>query len=569
MRVPRSILPLALLIVVLATAAAFLVAEWRASARSRLLIDHSYAVIDAALALTAAMADAEAAERGFIATGAESAAQPLDAAVAAVPARLAALRGLVADNPEHLRHVEAAASLWDAWQARLAALVAEARTGDAAGARAALAGEAGRAMADVRAEAARLQAGERQLLAERLAEGDRRRDRLGLAIGAVLVLAGLGMAASVLVLSRRTTTLARDVSSQRQIARSLEEATFELAGQVSTVRAELTDTARRFDAALRTAPIVLASQDRELRYRWMRNSLLGQPAEWFIGRTDAELMPEPARSRMIAAKEETLRSGEPRDFEIFLSASGEADGKWYDVHIESTRDDKGSIDGVTSVHSEVTERKRRERHIRLLMRELAHRSKNTLAVTQAMARQTAATAGDMETFLERFADRLEALGRAHTLLVDEGWSGAGIGDMVRAQLGHYADLVGRQVFLDGPAITLPAEMIQNIGLALHELATNAAKYGALSTPDGRVDIAWSAEPGPGGTLAIVMSWRESGGPPVTPPARRGFGQLVIERTVARAVGGEVELDYAPAGLRWTLRFERPPEAGEAPLANGA
>ena len=110
------------------------------------------------------------------------------------------------------------------------------------------------------------------------------------------------MALSVITLTRRAATLVRDVQSQRQIARTLEEATFELAGEVSSVRAELGHTALRFDAALRSAPIAISSQDQDLRYLWMRNSLLDRPADWFIGRTDLDVIPEPACSRLVGSK---------------------------------------------------------------------------------------------------------------------------------------------------------------------------------------------------------------------------------------------------------------------------
>jgi PAS domain S-box-containing protein len=556
--------PIVLLLLIFAGVATFLAAQWSAASRSRALTDQSHRVVETTLSLLKDMVDAETAQRGFLLTGDETYLAPLRAAEISIPLRFGTLETLSAETPAHRARLRALSSLWAQRAALLKDSIDRMRSGDVEAARAIVASARGKDLMDrIRSEADAIQSAERTLLTERLAASDRSRDRLGIVLSLVLVLAALGMVASVLALSRRAATLVRDVQSQRQLAQSLEEATVELAGEVTSVRAELSDTALRFDAALRTAPIVITSQDRELRYLWMRNSLMGRPPEWFIGKTDAEVMPEPARSRLVAGKEEALRTGEAKSFEIFVPGTADGEGAWYDIHVEPTRDEKGSIDGVTAVAMEVTERKKRESHVRLLMRELAHRSKNTLAVTQAMARQTAANSASLDEFLERFGERLDALGRAHGLLVNEGWTGARIEDLVRSQLGHYSQLAGRQIFISGPDLTLPTEMIQNIGLALHELATNAAKYGALSTPEGRVDITWTAVPRPDGSTDVTIGWTESGGPPVRPPTHRGFGQIVIERTVARAVGGTVELDYRPEGMVWTLSFVLDAEANPA------
>jgi PAS domain S-box-containing protein len=563
-RLPRFAVPIVLLLLIFAGVATFLAAQWSAASRSRALTDQSHRVVETTLSLLKDMVDAETGQRGFLLTGDEAYLAPLRAAEISIPLRFGTLETLSTETPEHRARLRALSSLWAQRVALLKDSIDQMRSGDLEAARAIVASARGKDLMDrIRSEADAIQSAERTLLTERLAASDRSRDRLGIVLSLVLVLAALGMVASVLALSRRAATLVRDVQSQRQLARSLEEATVELAGEVTSVRAELSDTALRFDAALRTAPIVITSQDRELRYLWMRNSLMGRPPEWFIGRTDAEVMPEPARSRLVAGKEEALRTGEAKSFEIFVPGMVDGEGAWYDIHVEPTRDAKGSIDGVTAVAMEVTERKKRESHVRLLMRELAHRSKNTLAVTQAMARQTAANSASLDEFLERFGERLDALGRAHGLLVNEGWTGARIEDLVRSQLGHYSQLAGRQIFMSGPDLTLPTEMIQNIGLALHELATNAAKYGALSTPEGRVDITWTAVPRQDGSTHVTIGWTESGGPPVSPPTHRGFGQIVIERTVARAVGGTVELDYRPEGLAWTLSFVLDADANPA------
>src|SRR5262249_7888577 len=147
----------------------------------------------------------------------------------------------------------------------------------------------------------------------------------------------------------------------------------------------------------------------------------------------------------------------------------------------------------------------------------------------------------------RFSERIQALSANQDLLVRNEWNGVEIKDLVHAQLAHFADLIGSRIAVRGPKLRLKAASAQAIGLALHELATNAGKYGALSTDTGRVDVRWGTD---GETL--TMSWTEREGPPVSAPKRRGFGTVVMETMAERSVDGTVYLDYTPAGLSWRL-----------------
>ena len=193
---------------------------------------------------------------------------------------------------------------------------------------------------------------------------------------------------------------------------------------------------------------------------------------------------------------------------------------------------------------DITERKAHEEQIHLLMREVNHRAKNMLSLVQAIARQTAAR--DPEDFLGCFTERIQALAANQDLLVKNRWQGADVEQLVRAQLAHFADLVGSRIAVDGPKLCLKATAAQAIGLALHELATNAGKYGSLSVGSGGVDVCWCLD---GDVFA--MGWIERNGPPVSPPKRRGFGSTVVDLMAKRSVG-EVKLDYAPSGLVWRL-----------------
>jgi PAS domain S-box-containing protein len=194
---------------------------------------------------------------------------------------------------------------------------------------------------------------------------------------------------------------------------------------------------------------------------------------------------------------------------------------------------------------EVTERKGREERERLLMREINHRAKNMLSLVHAIARQSAAR--DLPDFIGRFTERIQALAANQNLLIRNELCGVDVQDLVRAELTHFADLVGSRIAVHGPNLRLNAAAAQAIGLAMHELATNAGKYGALSTGGGHVNVCWETD---GDTL--TMSWTECGGPHVSPPERRGFGTVVTQEMVERSVDGNVDLNYAPPGLTWRL-----------------
>ena len=185
-------------------------------------------------------------------------------------------------------------------------------------------------------------------------------------------------------------------------------------------------------------------------------------------------------------------------------------------------------------------------YIHLLMREADHRAKNMLGLVQAVARQTAA--GEPENFISRFTERMQALAANHDLLIRNEWQGVAVVDLIRTQLAHFADLIGARVALRGPTnLRLNAAACEVIGLVLHELATNATKYGALSVDGGGIDISWGVK----GDM-FTMSWIEHDGPPVSRPERTGFGSTVITSLPELTIGGEAQLEHAPSGTTWRL-----------------
>jgi PAS domain S-box-containing protein len=247
--------------------------------------------------------------------------------------------------------------------------------------------------------------------------------------------------------------------------------------------------------------------------------------------------------------EAALNPADPRRSATeFRVRRGDGEVRWVETlglaYFEGAGRERQAVSFVGTTQ-DITERKEREEREHLLMREVNHRAKNMLSVVDSIAHQTAAK--NPSDFVERFSERIQSLSANQELLVRNEWRGVDLEDLVRAQLSHFADLIGSRIAANGPKLRLRAASAQAIGLALHELATNAGKYGALSTEKGRVDVFWAIE---GETL--TMSWTECEGPPVSAPERRGFGTTVVERMAESSLGGTVDLDYAPSGLTWHL-----------------
>lgn len=238
------------------------------------------------------------------------------------------------------------------------------------------------------------------------------------------------------------------------------------------------------------------------------------------------------------------RTGEPIRFE----QQSEMLGRWFNVYAFRIGARQGHR--VAVLFNDITGRKSLEEQNRMLMLEAHHRSKNMLGLVQAIARQTASSGAD--DFIVRFIERVQALSAAQDLLFRNSWKTAPLADLVQSQLAHFADLVGERIEIAGPSLSLTPEATRALGMALHELATNAAKYGALSNATGCVAITWVLEPGASAVRTFTLSWQESGGPPVVMPERSGFGSRLTTGMVEASTGGQVWVDFAPAGLSWRL-----------------
>jgi PAS domain S-box-containing protein len=200
---------------------------------------------------------------------------------------------------------------------------------------------------------------------------------------------------------------------------------------------------------------------------------------------------------------------------------------------------------IIGVFDDVTERRRAEKRQRLLINELNHRVKNTLATVQSIAAQTLRSAPDLPRAREAFEARLLALAGTHDLLTAESWHGARLADVVASAMTPFETERRPQISRSGPAVWLTAQRALALSMALHELATNAVKYGALSVAEGRVTIRWTVSD----DNMLTLSWVEQDGPPVQPPERSGFGSRLLQRSLARELDGEVAFTFAPEGVR--------------------
>jgi PAS domain S-box-containing protein len=255
------------------------------------------------------------------------------------------------------------------------------------------------------------------------------------------------------------------------------------------------------------------------------------------------------------AREAVERSLDPEvraDHALELRVIGRDDGveRWLSIRGEVLFSPEGRPQRFLGAVVNITDRKRAELHLRLLVNELNHRVKNSLATIQAIAAQSFNGSRSLPEAQEAFTNRIVALSEAHDLLTRENWEGAELHDIASRLVTLHGGPV--RFGLSGPAIRLSPRAALSLSMALHELATNAVKYGALSVPEGRVAIAWDLAQG-SGAQRLDLSWAEHDGPPVTPPTRRGFGSRLIERGLAAELSGEASIRFEPEGVVCRIR----------------
>ena len=252
---------------------------------------------------------------------------------------------------------------------------------------------------------------------------------------------------------------------------------------------------------------------------------------------------------------DAARAGRPCRFQAMLGTGvDEAAATWWDIAVTPIDGADGRPERILAVSRDITELKRNEARQTLLMQELAHRVKNILAMVQAVAAQTLRNAPSLEAAGEALGARLVALAQAQDVLMQGAWASASLSELVAGAVALHGDGVPGRFRVTGPELTLGPRPGLTLALMLHELGTNAAKYGALSTPEGHVAIAWEAA-GTGAGARLRFRWEEVGGPPVAPPTRTGFGTRLITRNLTHSFGGTVDLAFPPTGAVLTLDAE--------------
>lgn len=317
----------------------------------------------------------------------------------------------------------------------------------------------------------------------------------------------------------------------------------QLEARVDARTQELAEAKQRFEIALRGSPISVFSQDQDLRFTWAHNLPAGLKPEDIVGKTDADIFPAETAEDIMDAKLEVMETGKSKELEVDTKLA-RRERSFY-VVIEPLTNETGETVGTASVAVDISERKANEQQLRLLLRELTHRSKNLLAVIHAIARQTAARTASVDEFLDRFGARLYAIGMSHDLLVADDWHGASLRMLIEQQLESHAEGFGERIAIEGEDVMLKPEAVHNLGLALHELIANAEKFGALSDPQGAIRIKWDfCEE----AHKLKLTWEESGGPEVEEPSRSGFGRTMLENVVAKVLAGDVTLSFPVEGV---------------------
>ena len=299
--------------------------------------------------------------------------------------------------------------------------------------------------------------------------------------------------------------------------------------------------------ALRNTGISVLYQDRELRVLWAQNL----PPAWSIneisGLTDHDFLPSSQAERLTAAKRKVIATARPESLEVsFPNREG---ARWFTVWIDADKSSDGAVQAVVTTAVDITEQKRREQTLKSLLREVAHRSKNLLAIIQSIAAQTGRYSDTIDVFLARFRGRLQSLASSQDLVTSSNWRGADLRDLVLGQVGRYSAKPHETVRFEGENPYLNPNAALHIGLAMHELAVNSVSYGALARPDGFVTVAAHLT-APPENKDLALTWSEKIGSMGN--GKKRFGSVALERVVPASLNGTATLDISNNQLDYRL-----------------
>jgi PAS domain S-box-containing protein len=278
--------------------------------------------------------------------------------------------------------------------------------------------------------------------------------------------------------------------------------------------------------------------------------LYGWSADEAVGRTVLDLNVGPAAREVAKAIMDRLKAGESWSGEFDLQRK---DGSTFPAHVTDSpvHDESGRLVGIVGISYDITPAREAAEKQALLVRELHHRVKNTLATVQAIMGSTARAALSVEEFQLSFQARIASLAKTHSLLANDEWQTVSFDHLLAGELEPFDDGSGRRIRLEGPRVVLPSDIAVPLGMAVHELTTNAAKYGALSELGSSVHVRWDVV-GADNERKLWWEWKELGGPKVEVPTREGFGSRLLRRVLNMQIGAEVDIDFAPDGLQVTV-----------------
>jgi PAS domain S-box-containing protein len=310
-------------------------------------------------------------------------------------------------------------------------------------------------------------------------------------------------------------------------------------------RDELASSERFANAVLQQAIDAMLVCDEGGRIRHASGAAVALAGADPVGLTVAEAFRSPVHTKTGIALAEL--ADKARAGEVIQGIELEMGAQVYLLSAGPLTTNRGTGAGCVVSMIDITRRKQAEQHQQMLLQELSHRVKNVIAVVSSIAAQSLSEHRPPAQARDAFLGRLQALSNTQTLLTGQLWQGARLRDLVASEVAPY----GERASVAGPDLVLNAKAAQTLGLVLHELATNAAKYGALSVPGGRVSVAWEVSgEHPGSRLRL--RWDEAGGPPVSPPQQRGFGQRLVEQAVSYDLSGTGHVDFRTEGVRYTL-----------------
>ena len=386
------------------------------------------------------------------------------------------------------------------------------------------------------------------------------REALAYTVIGGLVAMGLSILAATLMAAR----IAKPISNLSQYATSLAQGQkvepekyriTEIENVRSSLNAALAKSARLTALVTSSGDAVIGVGLNGEINAWNKGAetLFGYTADDIIGKPKSILVPEDLRAEFDAQRPQIIAGEIIRAESVRLSR----DGKRMDIEFVDApvTDSFGMISGYSTIIRDISERTAAREHRQLLMRELAHRTKNQLAIVQSIANQTGRNSRSIDGFITAFNGRIQGLSASHDILAKQQWQAIPITELVKSQVAVLVSTIDKFFVISGPDIALTAVHAEALGLALHELTTNSIKYGALSAERGRVAISWHVEK-TSNQSKVIFEWQESGGPKIKePPEHQGFGSRVLTNVVALSLGGQSHTDYRTAGLYWRVIWE--------------